>query len=440
MPPGWDGIETIKHMWKVDPDIQVVICTAYSDYSWEETVKQLGMGDNYLILKKPFDIVAVRQLACALTRKWILAKDSKHNTEILKQTVEQRTESLQQSLSLLRSTIESSTDGILVVDLKRRIIDCNSKFLAMWNLPESILKNKNSELVLDYMANQVLKSKQYITQINHLEKHIDEVSRLIVTFKKGTILECRSHPHRLNNITIGRVWSFRDITERANLEKELEYQASHDMLTGLPNRALLIDRIEHWIEFAYRHQQRFAIMFFDLDRFKLINDSLSHETGDKLLRLVAARWAALLRKEDTIARIGGDEFVMIVPELKTDMSIITVADKILESLKQPFKIGKRDVTISTTIGISIYPKDGTTVNNLLKNADLAMYQAKERGGNQFQFYTKSLNEHTHKVFKLEAELRKAIDNNEFILYYQPQFGIDTRNLLSAEALNPLATS
>ena len=143
MPPGWDGIETIKHMWKIDPDIQVVICTAYSDYSWEETVKELGMGDNYLILKKPFDVVAVRQLACALTRKWILANDSKHHQKILQETVEERTESLQQSLSLLRSTFESSADGILVIDLHNKIIDCNSKFASMWNIPKSILETDN---------------------------------------------------------------------------------------------------------------------------------------------------------------------------------------------------------------------------------------------------------------------------------------------------------
>lgn len=434
MPPGWDGIETIKRMWEIDPDIQIVICTAYSDYSWEETVQQLGMGDNYLILKKPFDMVAVRQLACALTRKWILAKDAKLATEVLQQTVEQRTESLQQSLSLLRATIESSADGILVVDLNRTIIDCNSKFLKMWNIPKSMLKTKNGEFLFNYMINQLIKSKQYITQIRHLEKNIDEKSRPVVTFKNGKVLECFSQPHRLNGVTIGRVWSFSDITKRINLEQKLEYQASHDMLTGLPNRALLTDRIHHWINVSHRNKKRFAILFFDLDRFKLVNDSLSHVAGDELLSLIAKRWTTLIRKEDTLARIGGDEFVMIVPELDSDQNVINVANKILQSLKEPFKIAKRNITISTTIGISLYPTDGTTINDLLKSADLAMYEAKERGGNQFQFYTKVLNEQTNKIFKLEAELRHAIENNEFKLLYQPQFDVDKRSLLSAEAL------
>ncbi|MBL7479072.1 EAL domain-containing protein [Legionella bononiensis] len=434
MPPGWDGIETIKHMWKVDPDIQVVICTAYSDYTWEETVKELGIGDNYLILKKPFDLVSVRQLACALTRKWTLAQAAKRTTELLQNTIEQRTESLQQSLSLLRSTIESSADGILVVDLNRKIIDYNSKFQQIWNIPQSMLDSKDGELVSEYMLNQVLKANNYLAQINHLEKAIDEVSRNIVYLKNDKIMECYSQPHRLNNITIGRVWSFRDITERANLEKKLEYQASHDMLTGLPNRSLLTDRIQHLIEYSQRNSKRFAVLFFDLDRFKLINDSLSHEAGDNLLKMVAKRWEHLLRKEDTIARIGGDEFVMIVRDCSTDQSVITVVDKIIQSLNEPFKLGKRDVTISTTIGISIYPKDGTSVNTLIKSADLAMYLAKERGGNQFQFYNEELNDHADKTLKLEIELRQALVKNEFKVYYQPQFDMENRCLLSAEAL------
>ncbi len=436
MPPGWDGIETIKHMWLVDPDIQVVICTAYSDYTWEETVKELGIGDNYFILKKPFDLVAVRQLACALTRKWTLAKAAKRATEMLLETLEQKNESLQQSLSLLRSTIESSADGIVVVDLNQQIIDFNSKFKALWNLPSSLLESKNGLLIRDFMLSQMEQKKDYLAQIKHLEREIDEVmNHTTITLNGGAVFECYSQPHRVNNTIIGRVWSFRDITERARLERKLEHQASHDILTELPNRALLMDRIQHLIESSRRRNKQFGVLFFDLDRFKLINDSLTHEAGDNLLKLVAMRWSHLLRKEDTIARIGGDEFVMIVSDITTDESIIIVVDKIIQSLNTTFRIAERDVTISTSIGISIYPKDGTTVNSLLKNADLAMYLAKERGGNQFQFYDdEELNDHADKTLKLEMELRQALIKNEFIIYYQPQFDMENKCLLSAEAL------
>ncbi|KTD73005.1 EAL domain-containing protein [Legionella tucsonensis] len=433
MPPGWDGIETIKHMWEIDPDIQVVICTAYSDYSWEETVKKLGMGDNYLILKKPFDVVAVRQLACALTRKWILANDSKLHEKILQKTVEERTESLQQSLSLLRSTFESSADGILVIDLNNKLIDCNSKFISMWNIPESMLETNNGNILLYYMLNQIIQPKEYLADINRLRKNIDEVSREIVTFKNGKILECYTLPHRLNEETIGRVWSFRDITEQANLEKQLKYQALHDPLTQLPNRALLIDRIQASIDHAKKHGQRFALLYFDLDRFKLINDSLSHEVGDQLLSLVGQRWSTLIREEDTLARIGGDEFVMIC-HVSKNQNIGSIASKILNSMSESFKIANRDIIITTAIGISIYPKDGETPGDLLKNADLAMYQAKERGGNQYFFYASQLHEYSDQCFKLESDLHNAIKNEEFFLLYQPQFNLDKKDLHSVEAL------
>ncbi len=433
MPPGWDGIETIKRMWEIDPDIQVVICTAYSDYSWEETVKQLGMGDNYLILKKPFDVVAVRQLACALTRKWILANNSKHHEKILRQTVEERTESLQQSLSLLRSTFESSADGILVIDLNNKLIDCNSKFISMWNIPQSMLDTLDGNIILYYMLNQLIKPRQYLADVQRLRSNIDEIYRELVTFKNGKILECYTLPHRLNEKTIGRVWSFRDITEQANLEKQLKYQALHDPLTQLPNRALLIDRIQSSIKYAKKYANQFAILYFDLDRFKLINDSLSHEVGDQLLRLVGQRWSALIHKGDTLARIGGDEFVMIC-QVPQNENIHIIADKILDSMKEPFKVANRDITITAAVGISIYPKDGEIPGDLLKNADLAMYQAKECGGNQYSFYATQLHEYSAQCFKLESDLRNALKNKEFFLLYQPQFNINKKDLLSVEAL------
>ncbi|WP_454783963.1 EAL domain-containing protein [Legionella sp. WA2024007413] len=433
MPPGWDGIETIKHMWEIDPEIQVVICTAYSDYSWEETVKELGMGDNYLILKKPFDVVAVRQLACALTRKWILANNAKHHEQILQQTVKKRTESLQQSLSLLRSTFESSADGILVIDLNDKLIDCNSKFTSMWNIPKSMLDTNDGSIFLYYMLNQIAEPEEYLAEIERLRKNIDEISRVIITFKNGKILECYTLPHRLNKKIIGRVWSFRDITEQANLEKQLKYQALHDPLTKLPNRALLFDQIQASIDYARKHEHQFAILYFDLDRFKLINDSLSHEVGDQLLRMVGQRWSSLVRKEDTLARMGGDEFVMICQIFKNE-DVSVIANKIIDSMTEPFKMVKRDITITTAAGISIYPKDGNTPSDLLKNADLAMYQAKRLGGNQYAFYATQLHEYTDQCFKIETDLRKALKNKEFFLLYQPQFNVDNENILSVEAL------
>ncbi|KTD15178.1 EAL domain-containing protein [Legionella hackeliae] len=434
MPPGWDGLETIKRMWKIDSDIQVVICTAYSDYSWEETVQKLGVSDNLLVLKKPFDKVAVRQLACALTRKWLLAKEAKKYTESLQKIVDERTESLQQSLSLLRATIESSTDGILVVDLKGNLIDCNKQFIKIWGIPKTLIKQKNENLLFEYMINKLRKPEELSVQINRLHQHIDDTSLQVVKFKEEKIVECYSQPHRISKVTVGRVWSFRDITERAFLEEELEHQATHDSLTDLPNRVLLNDRIKQSIAVASREGTCFAILFFDLDRFKLINDSLGHEFGDEVICEVSKRLFTLLRAEDTLARLGGDEFVIVVPELKKGEDVVNVVQKILTSFNLPLHIAGHEFTLTTSIGISLYPTDGTDINSLLKNADLAMYQAKEQGGNQFRFYTPQLNQLTNQQLEREAELRRAIQNKEFFLVYQPQYDVKNRKLLGLEAL------
>ncbi|WP_347252365.1 EAL domain-containing protein [Legionella sp.] len=435
MPPGWDGLETIMRIWEIDKDIQIVICTAYSDYSWEETVQKLGVSDNLLILKKPFDKIAVRQLACALTRKWLLARESKNHTELLHRIVNERTESLQQSLSLLRATIESSTNGILVVDLSEKIVDYNQQFIKIWNVPRPILESKDANLLFAFMLNKLQKPKEYLELINRLYNHIDDPSLILLQFKKKEkIIECYSQPHQVNTTTVGRVWSFHDITERAFLELKLEHQATHDSLTDLPNRVLLIDRIQQSIASAIRRKKRFAIFFLDLDRFKLINDSLSHKVGDELLLAVSKRLLAVLRKEDTLARLGGDEFVMIIPELANNESVVNVAQKVLTSFNQPFYIAGREIPISTSIGISLYPSDGKKINTLLRNADLAMYNAKEQGGNQFKFYIPKLNQDLGKRLQQEAELRRAIANHEFFLLYQPQFDMEENYLVGVEAL------
>ncbi|KTD21600.1 EAL domain-containing protein [Legionella londiniensis] len=434
MPPGWDGIETIKQIWKIDPEIQIVICTAHSDYSWEETIHELGMSDNFLILKKPFDNVAVRQLACALTQKWLLTKESKKQTAYLNQVVKEQTQSFQQSLSLLRATLESSTEGVLVVDLKGNIIDYNTRLYEMLGLPKSLLESGEESLFHEYLTCKMVEPDSYITNLDKLHKHKEISNRLVIKLNEGKIFECCSQPHRLMDKTVGRVWSFRDITERAFLEKKLEYQATHDALTELPNRVLLYDRIRQEIANSMRYNKQFAILFFDLDRFKLVNDSLGHEFGDKLLCQVAKRLSGMIRKVDTLARIGGDEFILLLSGLRHEEELMHIAVKLVNSFNQPFVIEGHELNITASIGITLYPTNGTTASKLLKNADLAMYQAKENGGNQFKYYTERLNKEAKLRLKQEMELRRAIANNEFFLVYQPQFDIRQQKFLSLEAL------
>lgn len=434
MPPGWDGIETIKHIWKVDPNIQIVICTAFSDYTWEETVEELGTTDNLLVLKKPFDVIAVRQLAAALTKKWRLMQEVKTYTESLERNIEEKTTSLRQSLSLTRSTLESSTDGIVVVSHEGNIIDYNKRFVELWKIPPSVLNTKNYNLIVEYVLDQVKESEAYIQKLKEINENPKEIYLGLINFKDDRVYEQYTQPHTLEGQVIGRVWSFRDITTRAQLERKLILQATHDALTGLPNRILLFDRIQQAITEAKRNNKIVGILFFDLDRFKLVNDSLSHHAGDKLLKAVAQRLKKTLRAEDTIARQGGDEFVVVIKNLKRETEIEKISKKILSTFKKPFNISNRKITVGASAGITFYPNDGKTADTLLRNADLAMYRSKTLGGNQTQLYSPTLNKENLLRLERENELQEALKKKEFFLCYQPQFDVSNNKIMAIEAL------
>ena len=218
-------------------------------------------------------------------------------------------------------------------------------------------------------------------------------------------------------------------------QKDILYdQAHHDALTGLPNRVLFNDRLEHGIEQAKRHKTEIALFFIDLDHFKQINDSLGHPIGDRVLVVVTERLKARIRKEDTLARLGGDEFTIIIEGMEELQDVSHLAQKILEVLTQPIHIEGHTLYISCSIGISFYPQDGIDANNLIKYADAAMYKAKEEGRNNFQFYSSKLTELALERVVMETNLRQALKKNEFILYYQSQVDANSGKLTGLEAL------
>jgi diguanylate cyclase (GGDEF)-like protein/PAS domain S-box-containing protein len=225
-----------------------------------------------------------------------------------------------------------------------------------------------------------------------------------------------------------------DITERLNTERTIHYMAHHDALTGLPNRRLMQDRLNQAIMAARRKQRHVAVLFLDLDRFKVVNDTLGHDTGDFILKDVARRLVTCIREVDTVSREGGDEFVVILPDLERPENARVVADKILEELSRPVEIGGHEIHVTPSIGISHYPNDATDVHQLLKHADNAMYQAKDAGRNTVRFFTNDLNFLLSKRLEIESRLRKAIDNEEFFLRYQPQVDIATGRICGMEAL------
>ena len=240
--------------------------------------------------------------------------------------------------------------------------------------------------------------------------------------------------------------TIQDISERKKAEEQIQHLALHDGLTGLPNRLLFEEQVDKALAAAQRLDQKLATLFFDLDRFKNINDSLGHHVGDALLKEVAKRVTHCLRKSDymvrgametsdnTMARMGGDEFTVLLPNLSHAEDAARVARRIMEALAIPFQVGGGEVFVSASIGIALYPIDGSDVATLIKNSDAAMYHAKNEGRNNYQFFTESMNKEAAAKLSLENDLRKAVSEEQLVLYYQPQIDIATRNIFGVEAL------
>jgi diguanylate cyclase (GGDEF)-like protein/PAS domain S-box-containing protein len=233
---------------------------------------------------------------------------------------------------------------------------------------------------------------------------------------------------------IGAVMVFHDVTQAHAMTQRMSYLAHHDYLTDLPNRLLLNDRLAQAIAAARREQQQLAVLFVDVDRFKHINDTLGHAVGDQLLRSVSGRLVAGIRASDTVSRQGGDEFVILLSGIAHAEDAALSANKILSSLSMPHRVGEHDLQITISIGISVYPDDGTDAEMLVKNADVAMLTAKENGRNNYQFFTSDMNVHALERQSLESGLRHALQRRQFLLYYQPKMDLETERIRGVEAL------
>jgi diguanylate cyclase (GGDEF)-like protein/PAS domain S-box-containing protein len=353
---------------------------------------------------------------------------------------------LNKTLSLLNATIESTKDGILVVDLKGKIISFNKKFLDMWKIPSHIIGSRDDSTVLRFVLDQFEAPDHFMKKIQELYAQPDAESSDILQFKDGRIFERYSRPQRIEEKCVGRVWSFRDITIRKRAEEQIAQMAYFDVLTKLPNRHLFKDRLNQALLYAEKTNKLLAIIYLDLDDFKRINDTFGHDFGDTFLQAVSDRLEKNLRSidtlsrieedtlETTIARLGGDEFTILLREIKEPQDASKVAQRIVDLFSQPFCIANRAIFSSPSIGIALYPHDGHDADTLLKNADTAMYHAKEEKRNSYQFFSEAMNIESLERFSLESSLRNAIDRKEFQLYYQPQYDSSTGKIIGVEAL------
>jgi diguanylate cyclase (GGDEF)-like protein len=338
------------------------------------------------------------------------------------------------NLSLLSATLDSTADGILVVDLVGRITSLNRRFLELWNIPDEIVEAKDDQQALAFALQQLADPDAFMAKVKELYSHPDANSEDVLLFLDGRVFERTSMPQRVGGMVIGRVWTFRDITQQARLEQELSHRAFHDLVTGLANKALFGDRVDHALARAERGgSDDLAVLFIDLDNFKTVNDSLGHTAGDELLVAVGDRLKSCLRTTDTAARLGGDEFAVLLEDLGPDRPAEDVAARVIAALERPFQVNSHEVFVSASVGIA-FSGTATARDQLLRNADLAMYTAKRRGKNCYEIYETDMHAAALDRLEMEAALRHGLNRGELRLEYQPVVALGSLRITGVEAL------
>lgn len=467
---------------------------------------------------------------------------------------------LEKSLSLLRATLESTADGIMMVNGKGQVVDWNQKFVEMWRIPSHMLESGTESIGFEYILQQLSNPEAVIADVKYLYENPEWQGELpVLHFKDGRIFERFTQPQRIGSEIVGRVYSFRDITQklmeedelrireraieagthgvvildiskpnlpiiyvnkaferitgfserqilgqnlsflhgsqvehvnqkrinlaikelreetvelesyrrngevfwvelsvapvrdsfdnvkhyvcilndvsqRREMEQQLIQQATHDSLTELPNRVLLIDRVDQAILQAKKKGSLLGFLFLDLDHFKMTNDTLGHSIGDRLLQAVSNRLLIATDDFDTVCRLGGDEFVILLQDVTTEMQAQQKAEEILTSISKPIQIDQHNLKVTGSIGISYFPKDGDDYESLMKSADLSMYHAKDSGRNTFRTYDKEMNMRIINRMQLDNALRDSLRKNEFHLVYQPFINLTTNKIIGFEAL------
>lgn len=372
-----------------------------------------------------------------------MRRKDKQYTKKLEADINTKTDELKKQKEAFETLFEKSNDGVLILD-DGKFIQCNENILKMlhYKSKKDLLNVHPSQLSPEFQPDGRSSYEKAEEILSLAIKNNGHQFEWVHTKANGEdfLVEVTLTPITLNNRKVFYV-VWRDISDEKEAQiklleqKEILYhQAHHDALTGLPNRVLFNDRLEHGIEISKRNRKQFALFFIDLDYFKQINDSLGHQVGDKVLIAVTERLKAKIRKEDTLARLSGDEFTIIMEDVNTIDDVLLLAQKIQKVLAQPIHIEGHTLYISCSMGISIYPKDSTDAIDLIKNADAAMYQAKQEGKNCYQLYSSEMREFSLERMVMKNSLRQAIDNDELIIHYQPQVDANTGKLTGMEAL------
>jgi len=417
--------------------LAVVVVSGETDFDYVTRAFQLGAFD---YIKKPFEFDELQHTITHAIRKLELEK-----------SLYSLRKKLERSERLHRFMIESSPDIIFIVDR-------NGNFAFVNDRAEDLLNYKKDELIGENFSTIV--DPEYLERASHCFNERRAGPRATKDAEIWLMCKPGNRPGWIRNrIAIelnalgvyenetrdesgvvssgefsGTYVVARDITERLASEKLIHFQAYHDLLTGLPNRALFHDRLTNSISNARRDDDKLAIIFLDLDRFKVVNDTLGHSVGDDLLKQLANRLKSCLREGDTVARLGGDEFIVLLPHVESASVAEIVGSKLVESIKDPFVVDGNELFVTGSIGISMYPEDGTTADVLIKNSDTAMYFTKEQGKNNYHRYHKDMSIKQSRMLNMEAEIRKGIKEGQFEIYYQPQVSSSSNQIIGVEAL------
>lgn len=435
--PVMDGAEFIRR-FRAQPnsvEIPVIVITVYEEREFRLQALEAGATD---FLNSPVDhqefVTRARNLLKLRRQQIQLASRADILARELKDSERSREAVLRDSSERLAQVIDTIPAMICAADTQGRILFVNAYQAALAGIGpnEAIGFDMPPAFGDDYAGRHRALDRKVITTQAALPSFEEEIvdvkgSRRVLLTTKTPLRDC-------SNAVVGVLTSSLDITDRKRAEDHLFYMAHHDGLTDLPNRALLFDRLRREIARARRGDRPFALHLIDLDGFKDINDGLGHHVGDQFLVTVAERLHSILRETDSVARLGGDEFAILQTQVTKNEDAADMATRIIGAVSAPWTYGAERVTTNASIGIAIHPTDGTNAQDLLRNADLAMYRAKQDGGKVFRFYASDMNRHARAGIVLDSDLRKAIAEQQFVLHYQPQVALRTGQVTGAEAL------
>jgi diguanylate cyclase (GGDEF)-like protein/PAS domain S-box-containing protein len=412
------GLETFDRIFHTSPDIPILVLSSLGRENAAKQAVQHGAQD-YLLEDHLDSYLLPKALRNMLERA--------SNAEALFREKERA-----------QLTLDSIGDAVVCTDVAGNVTFLNPIAEAMSGWPaDEAIGRPFIEVFRLFDAIDPRRPVNLMASVIQTNKTMNLAPGTILIRRDGveSAIEDSTAPiHDRRGRVTGGVMVFHDVTKARAMSQKMSHLAQYDYLTDLPNRLLLNDRLSQAISVARRHKQQLAVLFADVDRFKHINDSLGHLIGDKLLLSIAQRLVACVRDSDTVSRQGGDEFVILLSSLAHAEDAALSAQKILTVLGMPHRVEEHDLQITLSIGIGIYPDDGTDAQTLVKNADIAMLNAKDNGRNNYQFFKPTMNEHALERQSIEGGLRHALDRGEFVLHYQPKMDLMTETLTGAEAL------